>query len=514
MSFDSLVTKICSDEPNNLIIINNASNEQVSELQRLGFNFDVLRRNCDPTTRGPEYYHEIAQAMGESIQLTIDQEQLSSQKKFHLGLPTYRDSLWQQVVIENGYAYTYCPLSGQPLKSNKSFVVSMRGYVFLLYFFEGKEPFFLVSGSIYGFEYGVYYPNLNICVQYYNCIPEITLADTVLEFKSLTRNNVQLVEEYLSKNQKNGNLLINGVSSNMAHHVWQELTGLHFLSSTLLTEKINFFLFGPHDYFNMAAIFPEINKSRIIRLNESPDQLFSLTLLLNTTSCFCFHPKITKVLQNRIVEVATKYSSPETTRQIKHLKKKYPVIWFGIRSNYRRWINQIEGISSVINSLHKDYPNLAVILDGWSRVPGYDNMPLHQAADGVKKPQEMVTNESRIIDEIRRRVSSNVLSLSLVDQMTYDKVLYATSSDLFVCPFSSGDTYTARVAGIQGVYHTNVAFGGYAQQEIPVWGDSFNKKVVACNIVQNHSDPFQIHHSNYELSPDILKNEILITLQK
>ena len=77
-------------------------------------------------------------------------------------------------------------------------------------------------------------------------------------------------------------------------------------------------------------------------------------------------------MANRIYQGAVKRCSPSVLQVVEKAKHHFPLIWIAIRSHYRVWLSQVEGIANIINRLSSDYPNLAVVFDGWGRHERYD----------------------------------------------------------------------------------------------------------------------------------------------
>jgi hypothetical protein len=469
---------------------------------------------ANPTTKTAEYFEDIIRDFGDKeFKLKIDHHLMSLTKKNSYGLPAYNDMLWQQAIIETGFVYTRSPFSGKSLRSNKSFVLSKSGYTILVYYFDDERPFFLFSGSSYGFEYGFFVPSMNLCVQYYNCVPELTMQDAVIMLCEKFALHSEVVKDYFHSKQPHRTVLLACHGSNFAHHVWQELSGIDFLSKLDLLDKIDYFLVGSFDYFNLRSIYDEISVDRIIRISSSSDQLFLMPLLLNSIVCMNLQSVLTDSMASRVIETARSQASDVFLERISEIVVKYPVIWFGLRTNFRKWEGQVNGIINIVNALSELYPNLLIVLDGWSNIPGYENQPKHVTYLTSKNGGTFVNDERKMAFEIKRRINSKVEVLDIIGYLTLDKVLVANSIDAFVVSFGSSDVYASRIANKPGVFHTNEHFFNYAHMESKHRENSNVKNIIISGAVtKKQGDQNLIHHSDYECDWKQILNHLIAIL--
>jgi hypothetical protein len=504
----------CTRTAPGLVILNGMSQEVAGALTKFGFNLDLLIKAANPALRTSEYFEEIMNDFSQNNhKMAIDSDIAAMSTKHHFGLPSYNDTLWQQAIIETGFVYTRSPISGKSLRSNKSFVLSKGGYTILAYYFEDDIPFFLFSGSAYGFEYGFFVPSMNLCIQYYNCVPELTIQDAVLLLCEKFALHSQVVKDYLNSKQPHRTVLLACHGSNLAHHVWQELSGIDFLSKMDLLDKIDYFLVGSFDYFNLRSIYDEISVDRIIRISSSSDQLFLIPLLLNSIVCMNLQSVLTDSMASKVIDAARSQASDVFLERISEVIVKYPIIWFGLRTSFRKWEGQVNGIVNIINSLSELYPNLLIVLDGWSNLPGYEKQPKHVTVLGSKSEGDFVGDERKMAFDIKRRVNSKVEVLDLIGCLTLDKVIVANSIDAFVVGFGSGDVFISRIANKPGVFHTNEYFYKYAHMEAR-HRENYNSKnlIIAGSLTKKQEDQNLVHHSDYECDWKQILNHLILIL--
>jgi hypothetical protein len=494
-----------------LVILNGMSQEVAGALTKFGFNLDLLIKAANPALRTPEYFEEIINDFSQNNhKMAIHSDIAAMSTKHHYGLPSYNDTLWQQAIIETGFVYTRSPISGKSLRSNKSFVVSKHGITVMAYYFEDERPFFLFSGTVYGFEYGIFMPSINLCVQYYNAIPELTIADSVLMLCEKVFRHSEMVKSYLFNVQSPKTILLTGHGPNLGHHLWQELSGLDYLARLDYLKNIDYYIVGNYDYFNFRAIFEEIPEEKVVRIDSGSDLLFTLPLLMNAIVSMNLQAVITDSMTSKLYETARRLASVEFNQKVSELVKRFPIIWFGLRANFRKWVSQITGIVNIVNSLSEIYPNLVIVLDGWSKTPGYESRPNHFTSLGNKIAEDLADEERKMVLEIKRRLKANVMVVDLIDHLTLDKVIIANSIDSFVVPYGSGDVYGLRIANKPGVVHTNEIFINHAKMDLKL-RENYVDRLIVAGVVNDSikmSKTF-LHHSDYECNWEEIRNELI-----
>ncbi|HFX1016613.1 TPA: hypothetical protein ACIDZU_002105 [Pseudomonas aeruginosa] len=122
----------------------------------------------------------------------------------------------------------------------------------------------------------------------------------------------------------------------------------------------------------------------------------------------------------------------------------YPLIWFGLTVEKRSWIEQIEGIANIINSLSVSYPKLGVIFDGWTSPLNPTDGDTHQAAEDTK-----------VAKEIENLLEKPVKIVSLIGVPSDKKIIFARITDIFVTNSGTCSLHVSRFAQRPGVGHLN-----------------------------------------------------------
>jgi hypothetical protein len=128
--------------------------------------------------------------------------------------------------------------------------------------------------------------------------------------------------------------------------------------------------------------------------------------------------------------------------EIEKLSQCYPVVWLGVTTQKRSWIEQVDGYSLIIKKLYEIYPNLGVVFDGWTSPLTPSN------ADEIE-----TQNDQRIVSKIIQNIPSNINTLSIVGQSSRTKLNVANVVDFAVTNQMTGGMHIARMAQKNVITH-------------------------------------------------------------
>jgi tetratricopeptide (TPR) repeat protein len=350
---------------------------------------------------------------------------------------------FQQSLVETGYLYSICPFTAKILRSNQSFYdpawLPMIGYRFV-----GKEVFYLFLGHYWSGKKMLYIPKLEIVISFFD--PDdghqhINIKEILDRLKSNTVSHWNQVRDYLFNTNKKV-VLILGTLSNIGHYLWNELTGINFLYENDLLKHTDAILAEQHEFFNIENIFPEL-EGKVVRFN---DKLSSFKWIIENNYCAVRVTgfEITEKLAERIYKASGKRCSSAFLQEVENGKKHFPLLWIGMRTHSRVWVSQVEGIANIIKSLHFDFPNLAVVFDGYSRT--------EREEIGV---EGLIESEKVNLDKILALIPDSVKTYSIIGSMTYEKVIWANAIDLYISTPGSTTTFVLWIANKRGVVHAN-----------------------------------------------------------
>ncbi|MEB3341894.1 hypothetical protein [Okeania sp.] len=225
--------------------------------------------------------------------------------------------------------------------------------------------------------------------------------------------------------------------------MWNEITGIQFLYENETLDKIDKFLLGKYsDTFNVGDIFPEISSDKLVPVLEKQN-ICKLMLENNYLAVRVTDAHFQEKLANRIYDNALKKCSENFVEKVEKAKKHFPLLWINLRGHDKAWSSRVEGYANIINSLYRDYPNMAIIFDGF--------------------PDEKTTME-KILALIPNKITTyNALHCPL-----YETIIWANSIHYYIAFISAGLTLVAWLANKPGVAHCNF---GHTSDQAPWWGE-------------------------------------------
>lgn len=357
---------------------------------------------------------------------------------------------FQQSIVETGYVYAICPFSGRILRSNQSFIchhphpeINLGSHSIFIYRFVGVEVFYLVCAvAPVGDKSFIYLPSRELVITF---VPRHTCHASEERIINILKSKMvscwQLVKSYISHDQKKDVVTVIGYMNNIAHFIWNELSGIQYLHESGNLQKIEKFLIGYFEYLNLGATYPEIDGEKIINLPE-PETLFETILVNKSVAVWPTDAIVKEDLANRIYQGAVKQCSPKLLQEIEKAKNHSPLIWMGIRCHYRVWLSQVEGIASIINSLLADFPNLGIVFDGWGK-PERDD----------KRADEEIVKVKEILAQIRTLIPSQVEIYNLNESSNYEKSVWAKAVDFYIAPEGAGLTFPIWVNNKPGIIY-------------------------------------------------------------
>ncbi len=118
------------------------------------------------------------------------------------------------------------------------------------------------------------------------------------------------------------------------------------------------------------------------------------------------------------------------------------VLWIGITSSKRSWIEQVEGYINIIRHIADKGAKITVYVDGMT-----------SSIDQEKVPP----GDTAVFNDIREQLAdlANVTLTSLIGMDYKTKVAYCKSVDAFICNGGTGSFVPMRVCNKPGIIHTN-----------------------------------------------------------
>ncbi|WP_319781509.1 hypothetical protein [Oceanisphaera sp. IT1-181] len=122
------------------------------------------------------------------------------------------------------------------------------------------------------------------------------------------------------------------------------------------------------------------------------------------------------------------------------------IIWIGITSQKRIWLNQESSIVSLLNALADTIENITVFFDGWTSCLEQSNTDI-----------ENTRNDLSIYHSIDEQLDSRINTTSLIGMTSAEKIAYGSIVDVFIANHSAGSLHISRLCKKSGISHINTA---------------------------------------------------------
>lgn len=120
----------------------------------------------------------------------------------------------------------------------------------------------------------------------------------------------------------------------------------------------------------------------------------------------------------------------------------YFVVWHGIATEKRRWLDQVEAIILLVEQLQTRGEKVCLVLDGWTIPESHRGKTFAQ-----------IQLDIEVVDVIKAQLPRDVPCLSVVGETALCKTAVAMMLDFHVSNGATGSLYVSRVAKKTGVLH-------------------------------------------------------------
>ena len=165
------------------------------------------------------------------------------------------------------------------------------------------------------------------------------------------------------------------------------------------------------------------------------------------------------------------------------------VIWVGISTQKRAWLNQKDALVSLLTRLYKRNPNTCVVFDG---------MTADIFADTA---DASFSDDAAAVADIVADLPAGLASLSLVGCGSTEKIFVASKCHFFVANYSTGSIFPARFCALPGVAHLSNAM----LERVRAIHIHPNTHLVPAELVIDVPDPTFVRVDFVSYSIDVLK---------
>ncbi len=229
--------------------------------------------------------------------------------------------------------------------------------------------------------------------------------------------------------------------------MWNELSGIYRLYEAGYLYKVDRFLVLNEPLGYIDEIFPEIPSEKVkwIKREELLEEILDNNYFVITFD-YAF---IRENLAERVYQTLLKKCSSALQSEVEKARKKhFPILWVSIRLGDRTWVSQVEGIANIIKNLWENFPNLAIVIDGFS---------LPESREGFVNPQHEATikREKETVRTILSLLPPEIKVYDTVGCWLHESIVWAHAIDLYLAHHGTIQHKVGWTANKPGVVHTN-----------------------------------------------------------
>lgn len=466
--------------PNNARIIDAQGGEYLS-IRAEGLSYSAVMANASD-----KFTHEINNAQQFNYKSSdaidkireVDANQVRPKlKSVTLSDTNALDLAFQTIGLTLGRIFGKSLWSGETIETCHSFVVQLdktqQPYIFAL--FHDVEPWYLMIGTYKGTKNYIYLPERNIVILLRGLEHEwYKIDDYIRGFQGLSQMHCKSFNQYLNSETKQA--IYSCGFSNLGHFFWNEVQGVFNVQRNGLFPYVEDAVLYKNQYVELAKLFPEFSLLNL-HYPKSSDEVFICCI---EKRLFCVHPtafSMTSDCAALIRKVSWQLTDDITKGLIRETAKSDMKVWFNLRSHNKSWVNQIEGVTRIVNYLCSKYKSVTLVLDGFP--------DCCEIVEAIKK--SLVEKNVRVID---------CTATSLPNSISW-----AASVDFYVSTIGSGLCISTWIAEKPGVAHSETAHLG----QIEMWKDVRQDiKIPLIPLRKQVVDLSDGAYCNYEIKPDVI----------
>jgi hypothetical protein len=445
-------------------------------LNDLGFDLEATRIASSDLHHLNAIYAQQSGEVAISKQLSaIDDEYDTSSSTLFSELRRVQGG-FSKLAASSGRAFTTCPFTGRTVSTQHCLAIphSSSKQVFLFYRFSSTYTFYIIVNGFSGSKQFLYVPEKNVLLRLHTPAFEWGEAqDPVNQFVKLTMCNSRTVYDYLKSDTRTA--VLSGTLENVGHFFWNEASGVVKYASEGYLDKVRVGISFKHAYLDPFGLIDDALIPERLRADTAED-VFNMVL---TSKLFCVRPiecQVTPEVSSRLQKLSARDASPLQISQSEEARRSDYLLWVALRSHNKVWVNQVDGLCSVIDHLADEYMNVSVYVDGTPDCEHYQ-------------------------EELRRRIPANVKLFSGINVSIYDTVMWSFKIDSYIATIGSGLTFVTWIAGKPGVAHAEkhhlgqMSFWGGVRPDVPM------PLTPSAEEVQDIGGG---SYCNYEIAPEVI----------
>ena len=202
-----------------------------------------------------------------------------------------------------------------------------------------------------------------------------------------------------------------------------------------------------------AELFPELADTPVHPVGDAVEAYHAVVagrLLVTRPTC---NNWFSTGLGERLRSAARRHIDARLTSALRTARRRWPLLSIEVRCHDRRWVNQEEALPKLIDNLAERYPQLGIVIAGWSRKLETD--PLDE---------KMVALDTALAASVREQTTADVPIFDITGVSALEKMAWADACDAFVASYGTGIILPAYMARCPGVMHTNSVYASLFTQ--------------------------------------------------
>lgn len=212
------------------------------------------------------------------------------------------------------------------------------------------------------------------------------------------------------------------------------------------------------EFWDLASVYPSLSRAEIIRFDIDRTNLFSQQQRVgfikigvqfkSRTTDLC-RPLLRSADQRLREHIACMtFHAESPVSRARELKQRGSfVVWFGVATTKRIFIDQEEFIAHLVLYLSRLKGDICVLVDGWT-----------QPQTSLVSDAVFIEDERRIVGRIQERLAGQADVVDLVGLRAQEKAAMSLLIDFYVAPCGTASLWPSRFARRPGLLHTSEAY--------------------------------------------------------
>lgn len=228
-----------------------------------------------------------------------------------------------------------------------------------------------------------------------------------------------------------------------AHLMQDVLPGVAYLDEQrLLHPEIKWCTQNGGDYIDLSACFANTSKATNYPQQLEPGQFtcqMGAPMVYHSPGRFDagFYDRIFQ----RLVNMASAVESDSFALHLLSGKQSF-VLWLGVSSQKRIWLNQVEGLIKVIEMFQLNFPNLLVAFDGWTT-------PITPLPTDIVE----IRRDSEVVQKVLGALAVKPAHINLVGARVSQKIAVAKYTSFYLTSALTGSIWVSRALKNKGLLH-------------------------------------------------------------